>query len=276
MSTSFPLVSICIPTYNGAEFLKETLDSVTNQTYQHLEVIISDDSSSDSTLSIVQKYKDNSQLPVYIYHHTPSGIGSNWNNSIQQAKGKYIKLLFQDDLLSQNCIKSMVNTFENGSNNLGIVYSRKKLIGDATQEMQGTADTTFEKYHSYSSKQLFKSKDFYTQPRNKIGEPTCALIKKEVFDKVGYYNTRLKQSLDYEYWYRAMLMFEFASINKPLVSFRIHQNQTTSVNDKKVIIDSYLLPQILFRKLKFKLSLRNIIILIYKWNANYIRYILKK
>ena len=87
------LVSVCIPTYNGAPFLQEALDSVSQQTYRNIEVIISDDASNDKTLEIIQDFKAKASFPVSIYHHEPKGIGANWNNCIRKANGKFIKFL---------------------------------------------------------------------------------------------------------------------------------------------------------------------------------------
>lgn len=96
------LISICIPTFNGEKYLQEALDSVKSQTYQNIEVIISDDNSNDITLQICQNFKEKVSFPVYIYEHDPSGIG---NNCIFYAYGEYIKFLFQDDILETNCLE---------------------------------------------------------------------------------------------------------------------------------------------------------------------------
>ena len=84
------LISICIPTYNGENYILEALNSIKNQSYKNIEVIISDDNSNDKTLQICEKFKSEVDFPVYIYNHLPNGIGSNWNNCILKSKGDYI------------------------------------------------------------------------------------------------------------------------------------------------------------------------------------------
>ena len=121
------LVSICIPTYNGAKFLKEALASITLQTYKHIEVIASDDASKDNTLEILEEFKQAVDFPVYIYHHSPCGIGANWNNCIKKANGKYIKFLFQDDVLLTTCIEEMEHVLEQNIE-VGLVASKRELI----------------------------------------------------------------------------------------------------------------------------------------------------
>ena len=66
------LVSICLPTYNGARYLEETLYSICAQTYQNFEVIISDDASIDNTIKLIEEFKKQSDFPVCVLHHTPS------------------------------------------------------------------------------------------------------------------------------------------------------------------------------------------------------------
>lgn len=105
-----PLVSICIPTYNGERFLEKTLHSVLNQTYRNLEIRISDHSSSDRTLEIIQSFNDSR---INFTSLAPGGgAEANWNASISGARGKYIKLLCQDDLLTPECISKQVETLE--------------------------------------------------------------------------------------------------------------------------------------------------------------------
>ncbi len=133
------MISICIPTYNGAKYLSETLQSIQSQNYQKIEVIMSDDSSSDDTLLIVEAFKKQSDFPVYVFHHTPSGIGANWNNCLKHAKGKYIKFLFQDDVMENDCLEKMVKLIEENPN-IGLIASKRSFIveenvnNDATNE----------------------------------------------------------------------------------------------------------------------------------------------
>ncbi|MFM6261102.1 glycosyltransferase, partial [Planktothrix sp.] len=105
VKSELPLVSVCIPTYNGDKYLTEALSSVVDQTYPHLEIIISDDSSTDKTLEIIESFQKNCSWKVSLFQHEQYGLAKNWNYCISQAHGKYIKFLFQDDLLEPNCLE---------------------------------------------------------------------------------------------------------------------------------------------------------------------------
>ncbi len=241
-----PLVSICIPTYNGAAFLQEALDSILAQTYPNLEVIISDDASQDATMAIVNQFTQDTDLAVTTLAHTPNGIGANWNNSMRAAKGKYIKFLFQDDVLLPDCVSEMVAVLE-AHPEVGLVGCKREFIveGDLTDDIQkwmvnfGNLQRQFETDAPLTmiTSKLFCRLDFFSSPLNKIGEPPTTMFRTEILDEVGYFQEDLKQILDYVFYYRLLKKYAIAIINKPLVKFRIHPNQATNVNRQQKITD---------------------------------------
>lgn len=232
---NLPLVSVCIPTRNGAEFIEETLKCVYQQDYRPLELIISDDGSSDETVQIISEITKNWDFPVKIYHHKPSIIGANWNNCVMMAMGKYIKFLFQDDLIYSNCISAMVALSEQDEE-IGLTFCNRDIIGN----LSGKADW-LQRHGDLSGKwndlkpiqegkSLLKQPDFLKSPRNKIGEPTVVLLKRQCFEEIGFFSEELKQTLDYEYWYRMLPKYKIGFINEKLAAFRLHDNQATQHN----------------------------------------------
>ncbi|MBZ9787852.1 glycosyltransferase [Psychroflexus sp. CAK57W] len=250
------LVSICIPTYNGAEYLQETLDSISIQTYRDFEVVISDDASKDDTLKIVEAFKRQLDFPVRILHHKPNGIGANWNHAIRHAKGKYIKFLFQDDVLMPTCLEKMLKVLE-GDKNIGLVASKREFIisKDNDDKTQEWLDTYGDLQKHFSDKkgdivltsQVFKSKEFFKTPKNKIGEPSVVMFRKSITDKIGYFDESLKQILDYEYWYRILKYNKIYIIDEPLVKFRLHHTQATAQNYMIKIDDYKRYPELLYK-----------------------------
>jgi len=252
-----PDVSICIPTFEGVMFLEETLQSIQSQTYQNIELIVSDDASSDNTLKMIEAYKEQSHFPVHIFHHTPNGIGANWNNCLKHTKGKYIKFLFQDDVMENNCLEEMVQVLEENPK-VGLVASKRDFIIEEdmkTEEinqwvavygdLQNHMDLPQQDI-SILDKSIFSLKSFYGSPLNKIGEPSVVMFRKKVVDEVGFFREDLKQILDYEYWYRILKKHDVAIINKPLVKFRLHAKQATHVNRNQSIDDYKIYEQILY------------------------------
>ena len=261
----FPKVSICIPTYNGGEYLEETISSIEKQIYSNIEVIFSDDQSTDNTLKLIESFQNRSEIDIRVVEHQPNGIGSNWNNTVQYASGEFIKFLFQDDLLESNCISEMINHYQkNERNNVGVVYCNKELIGEINQSLINLNQSVFNHYKNKTNKELLSSPSLYKKPRNKIAEPPCLLIKKSVFDEIGYFNESLKQSLDYEFLYRVMTKFTVIPLDQKLVKFRIHAAQTSKLNSKTIIKDSYLTPLLLLKKHFRVLNYKTTALLIYK------------
>ncbi|WP_282134440.1 glycosyltransferase family 2 protein [Seonamhaeicola maritimus] len=254
-----PLVSICIPTFNGAEYIKKALDSAISQTYGNLEIIISDDASSDTTLAIVESYKLKTIIPIKIYHHKPRGIGANWNHSIRKANGIYIKFLFQDDVLHPTCIYEMVNVLESNKH-VGLVACKREIIIDKSYKNEDT-EKWLEKYGDLQEhlnlpivndfqildKSIFKSPFFLQEPLNKIGEPTVILFRKEIVDNIGFYKEDLFQILDFEFCNRVLRKYKVAILNKKLVSFRLHHNQATNLNMYNVKKDLLKFDQIIYQ-----------------------------
>src|SRR5688572_7807017 len=93
------LVSICIPTYNQTQFLKKCLDSIVEQTYKNIEVVVTDDSTTDEVNKLVAGYKD---LLKIKYHKNRIALGSpaNWNKGLDLAEGDLIKIIHHDDWLA--------------------------------------------------------------------------------------------------------------------------------------------------------------------------------
>ncbi|MBB3123541.1 glycosyltransferase involved in cell wall biosynthesis [Mesoflavibacter sabulilitoris] len=278
------LVSICIPTYNGAEYLKETLDSVKQQTFKDFEVIVSDDNSKDNTLNIVEQFKKCVDVPVKTYNHEPQGIGANWNFCVQKATGKYIKFLFQDDILAPTCLEQMVILAETNEA-VGLVYAKRDFLFDT----DASHYTSWLKkcgvlHESWASldveegimpgKAYLRDKNLLDMPNNKIGEPSLVLLRKDVFDKVGFFNTELSQTLDFEYWYRLMPYYNVGFVNDYLLTFRLHQDQATQKNNTKKTKDAVLLPRLLMKNLFWYLHARQRIYLIKE--VFYISYFFKQ
>ncbi|MFN6525427.1 glycosyltransferase [Nostoc sp. ChiSLP03a] len=235
-----PIVSICIPTYNGANFIAEAINSVFKQTYPNMEIIISDDNSSDNTVNIANSFKQESLFEFSIFRHNQYGLAQNWNYCISQAQGKYIKFLFQDDLLEPTAIEEMVNLAEQDEE-IGLVFSPRTLFTNIGHTVY---DSNFLMHHEakdvhkawstlktiQSGQQLLLDPNILDNPINKIGEPSTVLIRKDVFDKVGLFNSEFCQLVDLEMWLRIMSQYKVGFVDQVLSHFRIHPQQQTRRN----------------------------------------------
>lgn len=247
ITESAPLVSICIPTYNGEAYIVEALESAINQTYPNLEIVVTDDASSDKTLQIVERFKAKTAIPIYIYKHTPSGIGANWNYCVLKSRGIYIKFLFQDDFLEPTCISKMMALALTNSK-IGLVYCRRTFLYETLSPQIESFIAYYGDLHKcwdnfgvsegvLSGKTYLKDLQFLNSPKNKVGEPPNVLLKRDCFDQIGYFSEELQQALDSDYWYRVMTKFDVGFIDEPLVKFRLHKAQASNVNKQRDIPD---------------------------------------
>ncbi|MCG9793906.1 glycosyltransferase family 2 protein [Flavobacterium algicola] len=274
-----PLVSICIPTFNGELFILEALESVRKQTYTNLEIIISDDASTDKTLDIINQFQCETKLSIAIFQHFPTGIGANWNNCIKKAKGEYIKFVFQDDVLAPTCVEKMVGEALKNKN-IGMVYSKRDFIFDNTDvKVLNWIDQYADLHTNWSQnvildgeivqgRRLLRDPQLFNFPQNKIGEPTAVLLNKRVFEKIGFFSTTLKQSLDIEFWYRLMKYYDVVFINESLISFRLHDNQATVVNENSFLNEMYLFYKSMYSNLFWQLHFDNQKLLFFKYDRS--------
>lgn len=237
------LVSVCIPTYNGERYLEEALNSVKSQTYKNIEIIVSDDRSTDRTLQICRQFQETTDIPMHIHSHTPAGIGANWNNCITNANGEYIKFLFQDDILEDSCIEKQLNTAV--EKKLVAVCSKRLIIDE-----NGLPVTSGDWYSGcYDLQKSFLRLDFqdfhllektdlknlypYHLISNIFGEPIAFLFEKRIFDEVGLFSTKYKQILDAEMGYRILKKYPVGIMEEKLFRFRLHDEQESSKNKKR-------------------------------------------
>lgn len=267
------MVSICIPTCNGEQFLTEALDSIVNQSYKNFEVIIGDDLSEDHTFEIISKYKSKIEQPINIFRNKSRlGIGANWNNTIAHARGKYVKLLFQDDVMAPNCLEKFVQILESDPN-IGLVASKREFIIDEDYKVEAEnwlklhrnlqkslKSTKFE--NGTLDKSFIKSKLFFTSPLNKIGEPSCTMFRRDLIEKVGNFNEHLRQKLDYEFYYRLLKHAKIKVTEDILVVFRLHGNQATVHNNRNNLDESSIYYGSILKNLFWQLSFKQRLFLI--------------
>lgn len=107
-----PLVSVIIPNYNHARYLEQRLDSVFNQTYQNFEVIFLDDCSTDNSLEIIEKYKDDPHLSRIVVNETNSGSPfKQWNKGFNLVKGDLVWIAESDDFCELSFLEEMIPAF---------------------------------------------------------------------------------------------------------------------------------------------------------------------
>ena len=123
MESSFPLVTIIIPSYNHSKWIGDSIESVLHQTYKNIELIIVDDGSSDNSKEVINRYISDSRVKT-IYKQKNKGAGHSVNLALDIAVGKYISILPSDDWYLPEKTKLQVEHFEQLPDSVGVVYGR--------------------------------------------------------------------------------------------------------------------------------------------------------
>ena len=249
-----PVVTVICLAYNHEKFVIETLNSVMQQNYQPIELIIVDDCSSDTTKMTIEKWLlDHSEIQ-FIANTANIGNTKSFNNALKLAKGEYVIDLAADDLLLPNGLQIQVDAFKKSNyKNIGVVYGNAEIINE---------NGSFNSYYfpvNANGKVISKrvTGDIYSSVLS-TGDSICsvsALIKKSVFDFLGGYDETLNYE-DLDSWIRASREFEFDFIDEIVVKKRTVINSLGSNFYKKrhkINISTY---KILKKALKLNRSKR--------------------
>jgi glycosyltransferase involved in cell wall biosynthesis len=222
-------VSLCIPTYNGARYLERCLDSALAQTFTDFEVVVVDDGSADATPAIVRRYAEADGRIRVSRNARRRGLVANWNRCVEQARGAWVKFLFQDDLLEPSCLERMLRASRPG---VDLVVARRALIVEA-----GTATAVEDAYRSYLARHDLArhcpGQEYIAPERfaeillsapggNCIGEPTATLVRRSAFDRYGGFNRHLAILCDWEFSARVAVNGGLCYVDTTLAHFRVH------------------------------------------------------
>lgn len=183
-----PLVSVVVITYNSKDFVIETLESIKNQSYKNLELIISDDSSSDNTVELCEKWLDDNKNFFYaskiITIEKNSGIPTNCNRGVRNSQGEWIKIIAGDDLLISDCLQNFLN-FVDINQTAEIIYSKTlRFTGNVSEK--NFLDYSFTGYDKFFKSDVNQQYQMLLR-RNFCDGPTV-FFKKSTFDSIGGFN----------------------------------------------------------------------------------------
>jgi glycosyltransferase involved in cell wall biosynthesis len=215
MTSSNPLISVIMPVYNGEKFLRETIDSVLNQTWRDYEFIIVNDGSSDTTQQIIDSYDDKRVVPVCV--NPNQGVSNARNKGVDLAKGKFIAFCDADDIYDPSRLQTQLDFLQNHPD--VDICSSYFIVFENDQEVLVQHPVTDQEIKEH----------FFTE--NCIGQP-CVMAKSSLF-RQHKYNPALQASEDYDLWTRmAAAGAVFANIPQPLVKHRLHPAQASKAKSK--------------------------------------------
>lgn len=221
-------VSVCIPTYNSAKYLRECIASVLAQTYADFELIVSDDGSTDHTCDIVRSYSD-SRLALHCLGRN-RGVTFNLNHAAKLATGKYLKLLCADDFLYPATLAKQVAMFEQAPELVMVTSGRREV--DATCRTLRVArwrtrSTVLREVELLAAMLL---------QGNFVGPPSGVLIRRECLSQTGPFSEDFPHAVDVEMYLRLAALGPVGYLPEPLYGFRLHSESLTEQQLKLGII----------------------------------------
>ena len=221
------MVSIVLPVYNGEKYLRESIESVINQTYQDWELIIVNDCSTDRSESIAQEYADKDSRIVVVTNSVNSKLPKSLNNGFKIARGEYFTWTSDDNLFKENAIEKMVTCLVENPG-VDIVYAYFDLI-NANGELKST---------NLHLQELVRCNVDYIKQNPNIGLTNfvgaCFLYKNLVHYKLEGYDETLFLVEDFDFWLRARRYFSFLQLNESLYLYRHHENTLSATRRQEI------------------------------------------
>lgn len=211
-----PKVSILIPVYNGANYMREAIDSALAQTYQNIEVIVINDGSTDASEEIALSYGEK----IRYFAKENGGVATALNLGIEKMQGDYFSWLSHDDLYMPDKIKIQIEALQERNDLQTIVYS------DFTEWNMEDGSVSAAEISSQFSKERLENSVF----------PVCfglihgcsLLIHKSHFQRAGVFDEGLRTTQDYDLWFRMFRGQRLIFVPEPLICSRLHAAQGTN------------------------------------------------
>ena len=217
------LVSVIIPVYNSAQFLKESIESIINQTYQNIEIICVNDGSTDNSLEILKQYSNK----ITILSQENNGLASALNAGIKQMNGKWFKWFSPDDVMYPYTIETLVDMARKNSDT--IVYSDWEMIDEKGKKLRYFHESNYNELSNFE----YNIRLLDGQQIN----VNTTLIPTSLFEKCSMRELDDPIAIDYDFFLCSALLYgiKFHLITKSLIKYRIHSKQLSHKNILKTL-----------------------------------------
>jgi glycosyltransferase involved in cell wall biosynthesis len=227
-------VTICIPAYNAEKTIAETLESLLDQTYNDIKIIVSDNYSTDRTVEVVKEYEHRG-VKLVTCPLKPINTGSlldnsyssgqNWNSLIDIGDSEFIGIFHSDDIFSNDLIQKQVEIFE-ANEDCCIVFSMLKYIDENSKIVNAKIDNLGDKNFIILNQLDFINKIL---EKNHFFSTSGVIIKRNKWKQAGKFDSyKWEQQADTEFWIRISEFGRVAIINEQLVLYRLHINQDSN------------------------------------------------
>jgi glycosyltransferase involved in cell wall biosynthesis len=220
-----PKVSVVVPNYNHARFLRKRLESVLGQTFQDFEVIFLDDASTDDSKEIYEQFANDSRIRSIFNEKNSGSVFKQWNKGFRAAKGEYIWIAESDDFADNRFLETLVPKLD-ANPNAGVAYCQSWIV-DEHDTKQFIVEYTRKRIDA----DRWKS-DFTNNGPNEcarylilgctINNASSAIVRRSVVEKIGYAEENWRISGDWVFWAKMLMQSDIEFIARPLNCWRCH------------------------------------------------------
>jgi glycosyltransferase involved in cell wall biosynthesis len=216
-----PLVSICIPVFNGEKTIAKTIDSILNQTYKNIEIVIVDNRSTDSTVKIVQEFSDSRIQLILNDTHLPCAE-YNWNRCFQHARGEFMAIFHADDIYLPRMISRQVETFRKYPG-IGCIFTQGNIIDENDEiigEFKLPPEMSDSEPHTYLEilGSALEYADFFPCP--------TAMFRRDLYTGLSPFRyDQFGSASDFDMWLRAAACAPVLILNEKLINYRVSKTQ---------------------------------------------------
>ncbi len=237
-------VSVIIPVYNAEQYIRESVRSVLDQTYDDIEIIAVDDGSTDKSLEILREYENK----IKIISKKNGGTATAFNTGIKIMSGEWFKWLSADDVLYPTAVQELVDAAAKIQDKNTVIYSNYDIIDETGKVVKQFIEPDYNDMEQFEKNTILLD-HFY-------GNAGTALIHKSIFDRFGLYDETIGFQEDYELWLRLCLQHDcrLYLLPKILMGYRVHQNQLTVRNQDKNLANAKKIRQLVLQRLEPQLQ----------------------
>jgi glycosyltransferase involved in cell wall biosynthesis len=213
-----PTVSVCIPAYNGERYIDSAVDSVLGQTLTDLELVVVDDGSTDATVDVVRARTD-SRLRL-VTNEERIGAVANWNRAVAECRGRYVKLLCQDDALAPDCLERQVGALEApGCEDAVLAAGQRDVVDESGRVLLHARGLAGMRGRVSGLEAMARCVRTGT---NVLGEPACVLVRADALRAAGPWSGALPYVIDLDMWFRLLARGDLVAVPGALARFRVH------------------------------------------------------
>jgi len=225
-----PLVSIIVITYNSSAYVIETLESAKEQTYNNIELIVSDDYSNDNTVEICSKWFENNRrrfvnIKIVTFSKN-TGVTGNCNRGLNATTGEWLKFIAGDDVLLSNCILDNIQ-YASTNQKVRLLFSEPASFFDNSLKLLNIEEDGFFSQSVIHYNKTSKEQYNVLLEKNFLFSPS-AFIHREVFTVLKAYDESIRGMEDYPFWLKASKYgYSFYYLNKKTIKYRIRSSSIT-------------------------------------------------